>query len=329
MNVFLDTNIYLNFYHFTSDDLDELKKLFILQESKKLNVYITEQVKNEFLRNRENKLFDALKKFNEDNIKETIPNIIKEYQEDYENYKKVIVKFKELKNFIKNKISNDISNNNLKADKLIEYIFNKSIKFEFNDYIFNEAKKRFDLGNPPGKDKSYGDAINWLSLLNFINYTEDIYIITDDTDFYSIIDKNKINDFLLKEWILLKKSNIFIYKNISDFIKDKYPEFKLNNEYIKRLFIDGLKNSHNFLETHNIISNLNKFSYFSLEEAENILLYSLENSQVCMIISDDDIRLFLEKIIDANKDNIDENLINKIYTEISTRLITSDPSDWE
>jgi hypothetical protein len=44
MNVFLDTNIYLNFYHFTSDDLNELKKLFILQESKKLNVYITEQV---------------------------------------------------------------------------------------------------------------------------------------------------------------------------------------------------------------------------------------------------------------------------------------------
>ncbi len=30
MNVFIDTNIYLNFYHFTSDDLGQLKQLIVV-----------------------------------------------------------------------------------------------------------------------------------------------------------------------------------------------------------------------------------------------------------------------------------------------------------
>jgi len=51
MNLFIDTNIYLAFYHLTSDDLEQLKKLLAVISSKKANVYLIEQVIQEFKRN--------------------------------------------------------------------------------------------------------------------------------------------------------------------------------------------------------------------------------------------------------------------------------------
>ena len=41
MNLFIDTNIFLSFYHLSSDDLEELRKLAALLEQKKATLYLT------------------------------------------------------------------------------------------------------------------------------------------------------------------------------------------------------------------------------------------------------------------------------------------------
>jgi predicted nucleic acid-binding protein len=60
--LFIDTNILLSFYHLTSEDLEELRKLIALVGSKRIELVLTQQIKDEFKRNRSAKIADALKR---------------------------------------------------------------------------------------------------------------------------------------------------------------------------------------------------------------------------------------------------------------------------
>ena len=59
--LFIDTNILLSFYHLSSDDLEELRKLIALIDTGQITLVVTEQVKDEFFRNRGAKIADAMK----------------------------------------------------------------------------------------------------------------------------------------------------------------------------------------------------------------------------------------------------------------------------
>ena len=40
MHLFIDTNVYLGFYHLTSEDLEELNKLVVLVEQQVVTLYM-------------------------------------------------------------------------------------------------------------------------------------------------------------------------------------------------------------------------------------------------------------------------------------------------
>lgn len=82
-SLYLDTNVYLSFYHLSNDDLEELKKLSVLTNSGKLTLYLPEQTKNEFYRNRDTKIADAIKRFNDNKLNNVFPQIIKDYETEY------------------------------------------------------------------------------------------------------------------------------------------------------------------------------------------------------------------------------------------------------
>jgi predicted nucleic acid-binding protein len=65
ITLFIDTNVLLSFYHLTSEDIEELKKLVVLVESKEIELIVPKQVENEFWRNRGAKISDAMKKLRE------------------------------------------------------------------------------------------------------------------------------------------------------------------------------------------------------------------------------------------------------------------------
>ena len=50
INLFIDTNIFLSFYHLTSEDLEELKKLFVLIDKNEIQLFLPTQVRNELER---------------------------------------------------------------------------------------------------------------------------------------------------------------------------------------------------------------------------------------------------------------------------------------
>lgn len=66
------------------------------------------------------------------------------------------------------------------------------------------AKKRFDLGYPPRKEKdtSYGDAINWEWIIYCAqNYANDIIIVSRDSDYgVGYINEHILNDWLNQEF---------------------------------------------------------------------------------------------------------------------------------
>ena len=304
MNLFIDTNILLSFFHFTSEDLEELNKLIVAITRKKINLFVTDQVITEFKRNRENKLNNALSDFKQKRINIRYPRFCKEYSE-YDNMRQIEKEFNKYHSQMLDKIDRDIKSNSLKADQIIKYIFEKAIIIQADENIINKSQIRSRIGNPPGKKNSLGDAINWELLLEHLPEEEDIYLISDDTDFKSVIDENCIKEFLANEWEKTKSSKIHFYRRISSFFNEHYPEIKLASELEKDILIQNLVESMTFIDTHNTIAELKFYSEFSKEEVSRMCLAAITNEQIINILSDDDVNEFFEELIGKYSEFID------------------------
>lgn len=312
MNIFIDTNILLDFYHLSNADLEELRKLIALHEHEKIVIIIPDQVVNEFKRNRDSKISDALSRYEETKIISRIPQIVM-YYEEYNELKSTIKDFNRLKKIIHNKVHDDIENNNLQADSLINELFKKVSIIKTKKNILARAKRRCIIGNPPGKNNSHGDAINWEILIEYIEDGEDLYFISDDKDYKSALDSSKFNNFLIEEWENKKESSIYFYTKISDFLLEHFPDIKLADDLQKSLLINELRETWSFASTHSIISKLNGISSFSKSQANQILTYYVNNSQIYWIICDEDIKGFILKIISDHKDDLDKDKLDEIY----------------
>lgn len=317
MNLFIDTNIYLKFYHFTSDELEELQKLIILIEEQKLKLFLPKQVIQEYKRNREVKIADALKKMSEEKLNNTFPVFCKEYRE-YGELQKTITKYKELKNKLTKDLKVAIDSNSLKADRVIENLFNKAFIVDFEEEVISKAKLRFDLGNPPGKNNSYGDAISWESLILKVPDGEDLYFLSDDKDYFSIIDNSKFNNYLFDEWKIHKSSKIVFYKSLSDFFKSNYPDIKLATELYKDIMIKNLEESGNFAMARKNLHKLDAVDNFNSDQINRIIKIAYTNSQLFWIGDDSDINEILFRFErDYNHVLTEENILefNKKYNE--------------
>ena len=80
-HLFIDTNVLLSFLHFTSDDLEEIRKLSALIKSGAITLLLPEQVKDEFRRNREIKLADSLQRLRQQKLNLQFPQICKAYSQ--------------------------------------------------------------------------------------------------------------------------------------------------------------------------------------------------------------------------------------------------------
>lgn len=61
IHLFIDTNVYLTFFSLDADDLEELKKLRVAIDNDQVYLWLTEQVVDEFERNRESKIAESLR----------------------------------------------------------------------------------------------------------------------------------------------------------------------------------------------------------------------------------------------------------------------------
>lgn len=313
-NLYIDTNVFLTFYHFSNEDLEELKKLIALINTDNIRLYIPEQTKNEFNRNREVKIADSLDKLRGAKLGNQFPMICHSYEE-YDLMKKAIKNYETNKSKLLEKLQHDAENETLLADEVLNQLFSKAITIDTSDEILNQSILRYDVGNPPGKDKSYGDAINWESLLNKAPNDFDLYFISDDKDYYSKLNDKKFNEYLLKEWKTKKNSELHYFRRLTEFFKKHYPDIEISSETEKEIIIKNLIEAYSFDNAKSVIRKLRSFDNFSIKQLNEITSAFSTNSQIYWIKNDYIVLNARRDIIEQNKDKIDSTIYSNYERE--------------
>lgn len=296
ITLFIDTNVLLSFYHLTSEDIEELKKLVALVESKEISLIVPKQVEDEFWRNRGGKISDAVKKLRETKFNASFPAFSKGYAE-YDELRRLLKDADRLHAELVSKIMNDAKHTSLKADEVVTGLFKKATKPKFDHNHYRNALKRVQLGNPPGKNASLGDAVNWETLLVTVDKGTDLYLVSEDKDYRSQLSEGAFNEFLREEWENEKNSSLKYYSKISDFFKDCFPNIKIASQVETDLAITNLSTSASFASTHVHIAKLNTFDQFTSGQVERLIKIPGQNNQVRWIIGDSDVHEFYAKLL--------------------------------
>jgi predicted nucleic acid-binding protein len=296
MNVFIDSNIFLSFYHLSNEKLDVLESALGLQEAKQVQLWLTSQVLDEVERNREAKIANALQVFEQEHVNKQVPQMAR----DHPNFAELDAKakaFAQAKDQLLQALRADATARRLRADAVIGKAFEKAKIIPVTAEIVARAKLRYDRGNPPGKANSYGDAIHWECLLEAVPKGDHLYLISDDQDYRSPLDENQPSGFLKREWAQRKGAGLHLFRRMSKFIAQhtQHAEALANEE--KNASIQALRSSPNFAVSHAVIADLNSFPHFTDEQALAIAEACLSNNQVSWIIGDADVRAFMSRIL--------------------------------
>ena len=208
--IFIDTNIFLDFYRISSSDIS-MKYLDQIELHKDI-IITSSQVEMEFKKNRQKVILEGLSEFKKAaDVKLSIPPIVQD-SKSVEMLKASKKSLEEQHKKLVQKISNIFVDPN-KHDPVYK-TFNKIFQNKSDINLNREndlrigirelAAKRFYLGYPPRKsaDTSYGDAINWEWIIDCaIKSKKHIIIVTRDTDYGAKYNGQPyLNDWLRQEF---------------------------------------------------------------------------------------------------------------------------------
>ena len=203
MHLFLDSNIYLGFYRLSEDNLDQLKKLSATVRSGETVLYLTDQVRNEFTKNREGTIAESLATLRDQKVPNQFPQLFTNLT-GFADVQATLKKAEEQLSTLMTDARQAIEDGTLQADELIKDLFASAKPVPLIDEIWTAAQRRVLLGAPPGKPGSYGDAVNWESLLAEVPKRKRLVLVTADMDYMSRLDQTRLNEFLRDEWATAK-----------------------------------------------------------------------------------------------------------------------------
>ena len=296
ISLFIDANVYLRFYAYTDDDLIELEKLEALCDAGELKIYTNSQLIDEFERNRENKIDSALDVFKKSGSGVQIPRFALHFQEAQELLEES-KKLQKCKSALSQKISDEIADGDLRADKLVRQIFSKATNVPLTEGILNAARWRQLKGNPPGKRDSLGDQIHWESLIAGVPDGQNLHIVSMDADFLSKLNPGQANPRLAQEWLDMKEAALSVYSSLGSFAKEHFGDISLPSDVTKSAAISKLVTTTNFENTHRQIKRLESvYDDITSEEAQIILQAIVDNNQIRWIADDSDVKEFYGKL---------------------------------
>jgi hypothetical protein len=316
-HIFLDANIYLRFYKLSDADVRELGQLVTLVKSGEVRLYLSEQLRDEFNRNRDEAIAESFKGVREQELKPSFPRMFRDHP-GFPELRNAVKGYEDQRKQMLQDISEAAARKELAADQLIAELFGFAEFLPLTDDIWETARRRYDLRNPPGKGKSYGDAVHWVSLLEAVPEGEDILVVSDDSDFQSKLDKAQMSDFLQEEWRQRKNAAAVLYAALPDLFRDHYPDVRLlealEKEMAEReLAVRSLATSANFLQTHAAIETVSEFSDFLPQEVEELLYAAVSNTQIRWIIEDDDVFGFYTRLAHEYQNSVDPGLLAEFW----------------
>lgn len=313
----IDANIYLDFYRFSKDDLEELRKLAQLVREGEIRLYVNQQLRDEFMRNREKVLADSLKGVEEAMPPARFPQVLRNYQRftDLDTARNAYAA--EVEKLV-SRARKDAAERKLPADELLDDLIDPARDMEITPEIVQAAKDRYDRGNPPGKrtSSSYGDAITWTALLHHHPKKEPLDIITSDKDYLSPMRRQQLHEFLEDEWKTLKDSEVKVYEDLGSYLQAHYPNIKLSTEVPSGVAVSRLEESRGFAATHDAIARLERVSDFSAEQVQRLVDAAMDNSQIKWIISDYDVKAFYEGLLQDYGDQADPESVARLRAQL-------------
>ena len=231
LHLFIDTNIFLNFYSFSDDKLEILDELIELTAPGQMTVHLPKQVENELKRNRESKLQFAMSDFKKAQIPTAVPHHMRgtEAARQYDEAVKSAEQAK--KHLIANAISLALRNE-LEVDQKLARLFEKASRHPEDDEQYQKALVRMNKGNPPGKAQSIGDRYIWETLLSRVP-DGDLFIISKDGDYASPLTMDKTSRplaYLADEWTESKAGGrLTIFRTINEVV-DYYKSLQTQPE---------------------------------------------------------------------------------------------------
>lgn len=308
MNLFIDTNVLLDFFRMSSGDLEEIRKVVRLSVNSKITLLVSDFVMDEFNRNREGVIAQSISQFQKNKLELHRPNIIRAHPESLQ-LEQIQKQFQELVKTLSNRAATEAHEKNTKADLVIGELFNSSKICNVGSDIIDKAIRRVTLGSPPGKEGSYGDAIHWEWLLYHVSNGEELHLISRDGDFESAISEGVLASYLDSEWSSIKGSKCTLYRSLAEFLKAHFADIKLADEIDKLIAIERLETSPNFATTHNALSQLNRIDDYTPQELHRLITAYTSNNQIHWIIGDTDVKAFAHKLVEMA---IANDLIDKV-----------------
>jgi predicted nucleic acid-binding protein len=304
MQLFIDTNILLSFYSLNQEDLSELNKLIDAIKRQQITLLLTDQIIDEFNRNREQRIDGAIKSLRNQTFNPQFPQLCEDYPE-VDTLRESLKHYEQAHATLINKILADIKSKTLKADRIIQSLFSLGKKLTVNSTILDRARLRMGVGNPPGKNNSLGDAINWECLLDETPAGKDLFFITGDKDYCSALNEDEFSDFLLNDWYSKKQTKIYFYKRLSGFCKEQFPEIAIASVRDKEFLIRDLVNSQSIGDTQKVIAKLSYYQEFTAAQVNTIVAAAISNRQVVWSIEDERVRSFLSSVVANNEQYLD------------------------
>ena len=265
--VFIDTNIFLDFYKIEGrkEDLSILKRI---NENHDL-IITSSQVEMEFYKNRHNVIIKAFKEFQIPNLEKWKPPVFllqsKQYKAIIKKQKDVKRHTQDLKDRMKKVLQDPVRYDPVYkvARKLFlsKTEWNLSKTNKKSDEIRKLAEKRFILGYPPRKDNdtSMGDAFNWEWIIDCaIESGKDVVIVTRDSDYGKTFDnKTILNDWLLQEFRekVNRRRKIELTTKLTEGLKAAEITITKKEEEIEEELIETRNIDYNFYNTYGSLIN--------------------------------------------------------------------------
>jgi len=318
VDIFIDANALLNVYQTKGDDINDLKSLMDLSRNGVINLVTTDIVIDEFYRNRDRVISEAVGQFNKGKIDLVYPSIVRHLQE-YGELKRLESALRSSKKSLYEKLMQLISEDKLSIDKEISNYFESAKIISHSQQDIKAAVLRDQLGKDPGKPGQLGDHINWIMVLRECD-KNDLCIVSEDGDYECRVNKGKLKRSLIEERSRDSFCDVFLATSIRQAIS-KYKEVVDEHERARiSSAISALEHSHSFASTHMAIAALGEFRKFSEDDVVRILKAYIGNNQVGGISYDDDVAEFLSGL----EEHIESSELKEKYSLICAEYLPPD-----
>lgn len=293
--LFIDTNVLLSFLKMRPEDLEELRKAILLLKRGRIVLLLPEQVVDEYRRNRASAIQTALQIARERKRPE-YPGMMREHPK-FTQLADLDAKALSLHSEILEKAAQDAAASELLADAIIRDVFALAREIDLNTALLERARAREERGNPPGKDKSLGDALIWESLLAATPKNTELHFVAGDSDWSSPLGIDEFNEFLQTEWNEKNGGPLRYYRRLSLFFRTHFPQIQIAAEAEKDLDILDLQNSGSFRNTHTCVRALERHESFSAAQANALVAVYVQNPEVYSILTDADVWRLAQRLL--------------------------------